>query len=58
MCIRDSSKVDRTLLANLFAGSYKVLQASGGRESLDVLARGKVDIVVRDIGMELSLIHI
>ena len=52
MLIVDDSKVDRTLLANLFAGSYKVLQASGGRESLDVLARGKVDIVVLDIGME------
>ena len=48
----DDSKVDRTLLANMFSGSYSLLEARSGREALEIMAHEKVDVVVLDIGME------
>lgn len=51
MLIVDDSKIDRTLLANIFKGQYAIEQACDGREALDVLHREKIDIVVLDISM-------
>ena len=48
----DDSKVDRTLLANMFSGSYSLLEARSGREALEIMAHEKVDVVVLDIGMK------
>ena len=48
----DDSNVDRTLLANMFSGSYSLLEARSGREALEIMAHEKVDVVVLDIGME------
>ena len=51
MLIVDDSKIDRTLLANIFKDQYAIKQACDGREALDVLHQTKVDIVVLDISM-------
>lgn len=52
MLIVDDSKVDRTLLANIFKGKYAIIQANDGKEALETLHRQKVDIVMLDISME------
>ena len=51
MLIVDDSKIDRTLLANIFKGQYAIEQACDGREALDALRHRKIDIVVLDISM-------
>lgn len=51
MLIVDDSKIDRTLLANIFKGQYAIEQACDGQSALDVLHVKKIDIVVLDISM-------
>ncbi|RNL49122.1 diguanylate cyclase [Paraeggerthella hongkongensis] len=52
MLIVDDSRIDRTLLANMFAESYSILEAASGQEALVTMAERKVDVVVLDIDMK------
>ena len=52
MLIVDDSRIDRTLLANMFAESYSILEATSGQEALAAMAERKVDVVVLDIDMK------
>lgn len=51
MLIVDDSKVDRTLLANIFKEQYVIEQAADGYAALETLQAKKIDIVVLDISM-------
>lgn len=51
MLIVDDSRIDRTLLANIFKDDYSVVEAASGREAINTLHGQKIDIVVLDIFM-------
>jgi putative two-component system response regulator len=50
--VTDDDPPIRTVLSDILAGEgYRVLQASSGRETLDLLAHDEVDVVLLDINM-------